>query len=121
MRRRWWATSLVMLLVLAAPAAAEDPKDPDSDHLFQLYSLFVNDNDREAMATTYRNGGFGYGEVKKALAEAADQFFAEARQRRADYEARPDEVRQILGDGAATARQQAATVLHRAQEACGIK
>ena len=47
------------------------PKDPETDHLFQLYSLFAADAEAEAMAATYRRGGFGYGEVKKALADAA--------------------------------------------------
>jgi tryptophanyl-tRNA synthetase len=37
------------------------------DHLYQLYSLFVDEPKREEMAAKYRRGGFGYGEVKKAL------------------------------------------------------
>lgn len=99
----------------------EQPKEPETDHLFQLYSLFANDADREAMAALYRRGGFGYGEVKKALAERAEQYFAEARQRRQEFEQQPDRVRQILGDGAATARRKATEVLRRAQSACGVK
>src|SRR3954470_2894318 len=42
----------------------EDPKDPDSDHLYQLYSLVATDEEREVMAALYRRGGFGYGEIK---------------------------------------------------------
>ena len=61
----------------------EQPKEPGTDHLFQLYSLFADDAQREAMAATYRRGGFGYGEVKKALADLAVDYFAEARERRA--------------------------------------
>lgn len=99
----------------------EDPKDPDTDHLYQLFSLFAEESAREEMAATYRAGGFGYGDVKKALAEAAEAYFAEARERRAELEAHPEKVRTILGDGAATARKQAGTVLRRAQEACGVK
>ncbi len=99
----------------------EQPKEPDGDHLFQLYSLFANDSERQAMAELYRRGGFGYGEVKKALADAAEKFFAEARTRRKDLEAQPDTLRQILGDGAAKARKKAADVLLRAQQACGVK
>ena len=99
----------------------EQPKEPETDHLFQLFSLFANDADREAMAAMYRRGGFGYGEVKKALAERAEQYFAEARQRRKELEGQPDRVRQILGDGAAVARRKAADVLRRAQAACGVK
>lgn len=99
----------------------EEPKDPETDHLYHLYSLFVDDAEREAMADTYRRGGFGYGQVKKALAEVSERYFAEARQRREDLERHPEKVRQILGDGAAKARNKAAEVLRRAQEACGVK
>lgn len=99
----------------------EDPKDPDDDHLYQLFSLFADDAKREEMAALYRRGGFGYGQVKKALAEEAEAYFAEARQRRQDLEAHPEKVREVLGDGAAKARKKAAEVLLRAQQNCGIK
>jgi tryptophanyl-tRNA synthetase len=99
----------------------ESPKDPNTDHLFQLYSLFSNDEQREEMAAQYRRGGFGYGSVKKALADLAEGFFAEPRERRRDLEAHPERVREILGDGAAKARKKAAEVLLRAQKACGLK
>ena len=69
----------------------------------------------------YRRGGFGYGEVKKALADLAVEYFAAARERRSELEAHPERVREILGDGAATARKKAAEVLLRAQRACGVK
>jgi tryptophanyl-tRNA synthetase len=99
----------------------EQPKEPRTDHLFQLYSLFASDADREAMAAQYRCGGFGYGEVKKALADLAVDYFAAARDRRRALESRTERVREVLGDGAAAARKKAAEVLLRAQQACGVK
>jgi len=99
----------------------DQPKDPETDHLFQLYSLFADDTQREEMAATYRRGGFGYGEVKKALADLAEGFFAKAHQRRQQLEASPAEIRAILEDGAARARKRAVQVLLRAQRACGVK
>lgn len=99
----------------------EEPKEPETDHLFQLYSLFVDEAARMEMAATYRAGGFGYGDVKKALADASAAYFAPARQRRADLESKPEKIKQILGDGAAVARKKAAEVLGRVQEACGVK
>jgi len=98
----------------------EEPKDPDTDHLFQLYSLLADDRQREEMAAAYRRGGFGYGKVKQALAELAEGFFEQSRQRRRELEADPQRVRQILGDGAAKARRKAGEVLLRAQRACGV-
>jgi len=99
----------------------EDPKEPEGDHLFQLFSLVAKDEAREEMASLYRRGGFGYGEVKKALADAADEYFAEARARREELVAKPDRITEILGDGASQARVKAAEVLHRLQSACRIK
>ena len=98
----------------------EQPKDPASDHLFQLYSLFANDAQREEMAALYRRGGFGYGDVKKALADLSDQFFAEPRARRAELAANPKRVMEILADGASHARKKASEVLNRAKKACGL-
>jgi len=99
----------------------EQPKEPESDHLFQLYSLFASQQQREEMAATYRRGGFGYGMVKQALADLAETYFAQARERRRELQAHPQRVREILGDGAAKARAKAAEVLLRAQRACGVK
>jgi tryptophanyl-tRNA synthetase len=98
----------------------DQPKEPAGDVLYDLYSLVAPTADREAMAATYRRGGFGYGEIKKALGDAAEKFWAEPRARRAELAAKPDHVRQVLGDGAAKARKKAGEVLRRAQNACGI-
>ncbi len=99
----------------------EDSKDPESDHLFQLFALLAPAEAREEMAGLYRRGGFGYGQVKTALADAAEQYFAEPRARRLEWAAQPKRVREILADGASTARDKASTVLHAAQRACGLR
>ena len=98
----------------------EEPKEPAGDHLFQLYSLVATPEERDAMAALYRRGGFGYGDVKKALADAAERFFAEARARRVELAAHPQPIREILADGAAQARKKASQVLARAKKACGL-
>jgi tryptophanyl-tRNA synthetase len=98
----------------------DEPKEPVGDVLYDLYSLVAGESDREAMASLYRRGGFGYGEVKKALADAAEKFFSEPRARRAELAAHPARIREVLGIGAAKARKKAAAVLKRAQDACGV-
>jgi tryptophanyl-tRNA synthetase len=98
----------------------EQPKEPEGDHLFQLFSLVASDAEREEMAALYRRGGFGYGEIKKALADAAERYFAEPRAKRIELAAQPDRVMEILADGASRARRKADEVLKRAQRACGM-
>jgi tryptophanyl-tRNA synthetase len=99
----------------------DQPKEPAGDVLYDLYSLVAGETEREAMAALYRRGGFGYGEVKTALADAAEKFWAEPRARRAELAAKPKRIREILGDGAVVARKKAAEVLSRAQSATGIR
>lgn len=101
--------------------AMEDSKEPEGDHLYQLYSLLVDDAKRAEMATMYRAGGFGYGTVKKAVADAAEEYFAEARAKRTELAADTKRIEEILADGASAARKKAGAVLLRAQKACGLK
>ena len=99
----------------------EEPKDPEIDPLYQLYSLFATDEQKAEMAALYRRGGFGYGQIKKELADAAEAYFAPARERRAYFESHPDLVDDILHEGARRARAKGQEVLLRAQTACGIR
>ena len=98
----------------------EQPKEPEADHLYQLYSLFATDAQREEMAALYRRGGFGYGQVKTALADVSEAYFAAARAKREELAADPQRVQEILADGASRARRKAGEVLRRAQQACGL-
>ena len=98
----------------------EQTKEPEGDHLFQLYSLFVDDAKRADMASLYRRGGFGYGQVKTALADAAEAYFTSAHAKREEYAANPKRVEEILADGASRARKKAGDVLRRAKKASGL-
>jgi len=99
----------------------EDAKDPETDHLFQLYRLFASDEQIDEVRAIYLKGGFGYGDIKKRLADAAEIYLEPARKRRIDLENNPARVQEILGQGAAKARAAASNVLQRAQKACGLK
>ena len=98
----------------------DDPKDPENCSVFALYKLFATPEQQEELAARYRAGGMGYGEAKQQLYEAAMESFAEARARRAELEARPDTVEDILREGARQARERAGEVLDRARTACGL-
>ena len=98
----------------------EDSKDPDTDHLYQLYSLFATDEQRQEVRAIYERGGFGYGDNKKRLADAADGFLNPLRARRAELASDDAYVAKALEDGAQRARRVAREVLSRVQKACGL-
>ena len=99
----------------------EDAKEPEGDHLYDLFRLFATPDQTAAMADKYRAGGFGYGEVKKAIAEQSEAHFADARRRRDELAKDPAELDRILRDGADRARQRAAQTLDRARKHCGLR
>ena len=99
----------------------EDAKDPETDHLFQLYRLFASEEQIGEVRAIYWKGGFGYGDIKKRLADAAEIYLEPARKRRLDLENNPARVQEILSQGAAKAREAAGNVLQRVQKACGLR
>ena len=98
----------------------EAPKDPDRDPVFALIRLLAPPEERDAIAAAYRAGGYGYGHAKKALVGFVDAYFGEARERRRALAARPDDVRDVLRDGARKARARVAPIMAAARDAAGL-
>jgi tryptophanyl-tRNA synthetase len=98
----------------------EAPKPTEGSTILALYKLFASPADYAAMVADHENGGFGYGDFKKRLADAYWDFFAPMRVRRAEIEADPGYVDQVLAAGALRAREEAAKVLDRVRRAVGL-
>jgi tryptophanyl-tRNA synthetase len=98
----------------------EAPKNPEQSHLFDLWSLFATRDERLAMAGRWRQGGVGYGEMKKDLLARVLGHFADARARRAELAARPDTVEDVFADGARRARETADPLMDAVRQAAGL-
>jgi len=98
----------------------DEPKDPKTSTIFQLYTLFANPEERAALDVAFRKGGVGYGDAKKALLDKVLAYFGPAREKRAELEARPDTVEDVLRDGAARARAATAKLVQAVRDATGI-
>lgn len=85
----------------------EDPKNPETDTVFKLYSLFAGDDEKNSLAGKYREGGFGYGDAKKLLLERLMEHFKPYREERERLKKNMDHVKDILKRGAAKARETA--------------
>jgi len=101
-------------------AAMEDVKNADACTVFQLYRLFADESRQAALRQRYEAGGMGYGEAKEQLYQAAMETFGRAFERRAELEANPDQLEEILRQGARKARARAQQVVARVRAACGL-
>lgn len=98
----------------------EDPKDPDTNNIFQIHQLLLDEQGRVDLRAKYQNGGLGYGDAKKELLADYLTYFAEARERQAYYQNRPDELEEILQEHAKKARAKAQATLDRVRGAVGL-
>jgi len=99
----------------------EEPKNPDSCSVFELYKLFATPAQTEDLAARYRAGGMGYGHAKQELFELMEAHFAEPRERFKHYVAHPETINDILADGGKRAKAVAGATLSRVRAATGVE
>jgi tryptophanyl-tRNA synthetase len=100
----------------------QEPKpDADQNLAIQLLKLVAAKDTATDFENRLRAGGLGYGDLKKALFEQYWEYFAGARQKRAELSANLDYVNEVLAGGAAKARSLGQQVLQRAKVACGLR
>jgi tryptophanyl-tRNA synthetase len=100
----------------------DDPKDPETNTIFQIYRALAGRSDPRtlALAERFRAPGMGYGHAKQALFELVMDHFGPARARRAELLKDPGIVDGILKKGAEAAREKAAATVARARKAVGL-
>jgi tryptophanyl-tRNA synthetase len=98
----------------------EAPKPIENSIILALYRLFASEADYANMLADHQNGGVGYGDLKKRLADAYWEFFAPMRERRLAISQDPGHVEKILAEGADRARAEASKVLQRVRRAVGL-
>ncbi len=111
---------LVMRIVTDS-TPVEDPKPVEGSTILALYKLFASPEDYATMVSQHEQGGTGYGDLKKRVAEAYWDFFAPMRARREAILADPGYVDDVLAKGAARAREEAGKVLDRVRAAVGLR
>lgn len=110
-----------IMSIVTDSKGVDDPKDPEGDHVFNLYKLFATPEQTADLARRYRAGGLGYGHAKQELFEVIDARIAPARARYEALLADPRELDGVLEAGADRARAVARATLDRARQACGFR
>jgi len=98
----------------------EEPKNPDTCNLYQIYRLFAPPERLAEVRGLYLQGGLAYGALKAELAELMLAYFAEARAKYTALIADRAYLDQVLAQGAERARAIARPVLLRMRKAVGI-
>ena len=110
----------IMSIVMDSRTPQEPKPDADKNIAIQLLKLVAPASEATDLENRLREGGLGYGDLKKALFAHYWEFFAEFRAKRAELAADPGYVDGVLAKGAERARVVAADVLERARRASGL-
>ncbi|HTX22338.1 MAG TPA: tryptophan--tRNA ligase [Candidatus Aquilonibacter sp.] len=111
----------IMCITMDSRAMGDPKPDADKNIAIQLLKLVARPEVAQLQEQLLREGGLGYGDLKKNLFQNYWNYFADARKKRAELTANLDYIHKILADGAAKARTLAQKVLKRARKNCGLE
>lgn len=99
----------------------EEPKNPETDTTFKLYSLLATPAQTEDMRQRYLAGGYGYGHAKKELYDLIMARFATEREQFNFFINNPAEIDARLAEGARKAQAYGSEVLNKVREKVGYQ
>lgn len=109
-----------IMRIVTDPTPIEEPKNPDTCNIFQIYRLFLDKQGVEELRQRYLAPGLRYGDVKQELFETARDFFSPYTEKRKELLADPDNLRKILAMGADKARHAANKTLRKVRKKGGL-
>jgi tryptophanyl-tRNA synthetase len=98
----------------------DDPKNPETCNVFQMYKLLASSDELELMADKYRKGGYGFGHAKLDLLSKVIETFSPMREVYQDWISRPDDLRDVLLAGSVPVREKAILKLNTLHEKLGL-
>ena len=110
----------IMSIVMDSRTPDEPKPDAEKNIAIQIMKLVAPADVAADFENRLREGGLGYGDLKKGLFEHYWNFFTPYREKREELAANLDYVETILAEGAERARAVAREVAIKARVACGL-
>jgi len=97
-----------------------DPGHPEACYVCSLQGYFAPPDEVAKYHDNCRNAAWGCVDSKRALAENMVKYLAPIREQAAEWKAHPERIREVLGDGAQTARVLAHDTMEKVRGALGL-
>jgi len=106
--------------IISSSTPMGEPLEYEGCNIYNLAKLFLDEDQQKSLQARYQSGKEGYGHFKKYLKELIWEEFAEAREKRAYYIEHPNEVKEILEQGAKKVQKIAKEKMAQVRDAVGI-
>ena len=113
------ALRAAILRIVTDSRAPGEPKDVEGNAIYTIYRAFASAEETAAFRAALE-GGMGWGDAKQALFERIDRELSPMRERYDALIARPDDIEDVLAEGAKKARATAEPLLQRLFGAVGL-
>lgn len=110
-----------VMQIVTDSSRPEDPKNPDTDNVFNIYKYFAGAEQVEHTRSRYLKGGLAYSEIKQELFEILDTNFSAAREVYDNFIANPQLLDTILLEGAGKARKIGNRIMRKVRKAVGVR
>ncbi len=110
----------VVMSIVTDAKTLEEPKDPDTCNIFQIFKLIATETQITEMRANYTNGNYGYGHAKTALYELILAKFERPRKRYTELMGNTALLEKELQVGEAKARVMAQEKLKQVRAVLGF-
>lgn len=97
-----------------------DPGEPDKCPVWQLHEVYSDEAQKQWIQEGCRSAGIGCLDCKGPLIDAISAEIKPIRERAAEFSQHPEDVRRIIDDGSAAAREVAQETLSEVRAAMGL-
>ncbi|MBP9763405.1 MAG: tryptophan--tRNA ligase [Candidatus Pacebacteria bacterium] len=97
----------------------DQPKDPDTNNVFNIHKLILNEQEVSELRKKYETPGMGYQEAKKMLSEDLKNFIRPFREKRELYLKNPKKILKILKKGGKIAKKNAEKKMKEVRQKIG--
>jgi tryptophanyl-tRNA synthetase len=108
----------ICMSIVTDSAGVTDKKNPDENNIFNIYKLVGSEDEVKNFRAKLEDGGVGYGELKKELAEKIIEFVKPMREKR--NKLTDEYVFQVMKDGAEKAKKIAQAKMQEVREKTGL-
>jgi tryptophanyl-tRNA synthetase len=87
--------------------APDEKKDPDTNNIYNIHKLFLNEEENASLRAKFENGGYGYKDAKEDLLVTIMKWREGKKEVYDDLIAHPEKIMDVLKDGGEKARTRA--------------
>lgn len=109
-----------VMQIVTDSKGVDEIKDPETCNIFALAKLYLSDTELSDLRVQYQTGNIGYGDAKKLLFSAIEQYMTPMWNKYAELKKNPKYVTEILEKSATTANRIANRQLEKIKKRVGL-